>query len=346
MAHRRQPGLPPIRGRDAIDLDAIRVHGHSQHGHVVLPANDRPQASKRRVKDGERGCVAETPDQTLGRGRHDLAMFAQIAVWRDEYGRAVDSASLPLDDANHHVDPELGSEDDELVQCWSRNVDGALPVPAEVITAFRSTVADDGAERDASGIAGDESLRKQNQARSTSCCVGGQLLHLGKRGGAIEDDRCSLHYRDSVALGGGHDSLPVAAGWPLLDWSSLTSRRVTGVAIPAFAARLSKAPPNASSSRGRPAAWSRCIEDSIDSGTESSRWTTASRSISTPSAPATATTSPISAMASSRRLVRIAPTLARSCVVSSAIGASNANLSNNMANSSSRIRTSRPEALR
>src|SRR6266571_1695434 len=212
MAHRRQPGLPPIRGRDAIDLDAIRVHGHSQHGHVVLPANDRPQASKWRVEDGERGRVAETPYKTLGRGRHDLAVFAQIAVWRDEYGCAVESASLPLDDANHHVNPKLGSEDDKLVQSWSRNVNGALPVPAEVIAAFRSTVADHGAEGDASGIAGDESLGKQHQARSPSGCVGGQFLNLGKRGGAIEDDRCSLDHRDSLALDGAHYYLTSPGG--------------------------------------------------------------------------------------------------------------------------------------
>jgi hypothetical protein len=73
-------------------------------------------------------------------------VFPQVAIWRDEYGGAVESASLALDDANHQVDPELGREGGELVYHQPRNLDRALPVPAEVIAAFPSAVADHRAE--------------------------------------------------------------------------------------------------------------------------------------------------------------------------------------------------------
>src|SRR6266851_7671888 len=344
MAHRGQPGVSSVRGRDAVDLDALRVHGHSQQGHVVFPADHRTQPSERSVEDRQRGCVAEAPHEPLGRGRHDLAMLAHVTVWRDEYGRAVESASLALYYADDDIDPELGGEDGKLVYCGPWNVDRALPIPAEVVTTFGGPVADHSAERDATGIAGDERFRKQHEASSPGSRIGGQFPDPGKRGGAIEHHRCSLNHRDTFDVV--HDSLPVDNAVALLDWSSSTSRRVTGTATPVFSARLSNAPPSASSSSRRPAAWSRCIDDSIDSGAESSKRSTAPGSMATPSALATAATSPISAIASVRRLVRIAPTLARSCVVSSAIGASTANLSHNMASSFSRTRTSRPAVLR
>jgi len=98
-------------------------------------------------------------------------VFAQVALWRDENGCAVKSASLALDDADHHVDPELGSEAGKLVDCRSRDVDGALPVPPEMIAAFRSAVADHRPERDASRVARDESFGKQHEASS----AGGRL---------------------------------------------------------------------------------------------------------------------------------------------------------------------------
>src|SRR5205807_8801408 len=118
----------------------------------------------------------------------------------------------------------------------------------EVITAVRGTFANHRAERDASGIAGDEGFGKQDQARSAGGCVSGPRPICGKGRGAIKDHGCSLDHRDSLAGGGGHDSLPAGAGCPLLELSAPTSLCVPRAAIPAVAARLSKGPPNASGS--------------------------------------------------------------------------------------------------
>ena len=80
-----------------------------------------------------------------------------------------------------------------------------------------------------------------------------------------------LESANAKARGSARELLTNILSSPLREPRSSTNRFATGTAIPAFWARLSRAPPRASSSIGRPAAWSRCIEVSIDSGTESMR---------------------------------------------------------------------------
>ena len=98
----------------------------------------------------------------------------------------------------------------------------------------------------------------------------------------------------------------------------------------------------ASSSIGRPAAASFCIEERMPSGTFPSMATTAASSSSTPSAVAAATISEATATASSQCPALASPKGAAAQVVTSAIGASTASLDHRVAASSSRTVTSRP----
>src|SRR5450759_3683783 len=65
MLHGRNPSIPPIRSRGAVDLDALRIHRHAQQGHIILPTNHGAQSSKRGIKYRERRSVAKAPDETF-----------------------------------------------------------------------------------------------------------------------------------------------------------------------------------------------------------------------------------------------------------------------------------------
>ena len=98
----------------------------------------------------------------------------------------------------------------------------------------------------------------------------------------------------------------------------------------------------ASSSIGRPAAASFCIEDRMGSGTRSRMPTVAVSSRSTPSARAAAAISWTTATSSSQCPALASPTGAAVQVVTRAIGASTASLDQRAPASSSRTVTSRP----
>jgi hypothetical protein len=98
----------------------------------------------------------------------------------------------------------------------------------------------------------------------------------------------------------------------------------------------------ASSSIGRPAAASFCMEERMASGTRSSRAMGAASSSSTASARAAATSSRATATASSQCPARTSPKGAAVQVVVRAIGASTTSLDQRTPASSSRTVTSRP----
>ena len=112
--------------------------------------------------------------------------------------------------------------------------------------------------------------------------------------------------------GSAKPSQPCYAGLLVRFFKSSTIRSVTGTSMPAFAALRSSAPPSASISICRPAAWSRCIDVSIVSGALSMNARLAMASIATPSAAATDANSRTSASRSSRRRALTSPMLARS----------------------------------
>src|SRR6185503_6071073 len=79
VPHRGDPGVARICRRRAVQLYPLRVHRRAHQRQVVLPADHRAEPSERRVEHRQGGAVAESPDETLRRGRHHLAMFADGA---------------------------------------------------------------------------------------------------------------------------------------------------------------------------------------------------------------------------------------------------------------------------
>src|SRR2546423_6654735 len=124
--------------------------------------------------------------------------------------------------------------------------------------------------------------------------------------------------------------------------SSSTSRAVTGVAMPYRRAARRTAPPIASSSMGRRASASRCMDDFISGGIRSNMPRMVAASTGSPAAVATAATSPTTASRSARRSSRTTPTGSPACVVTNAKGARKASLSQSRPASSARTVTSRP----
>jgi len=92
-------------------------------------------------------------------------MFAQVAVWREENGRAVESASIPFDDADHDVDPKLRCEGRKIVNHRARQTDRAFPVPSKLVTALSRAIANNSPKSDPSRITGNEGFAEQHQSR-------------------------------------------------------------------------------------------------------------------------------------------------------------------------------------
>ena len=71
------------------------------------PSRSRRRSGRCRCRcTGQRRAVAESPDEPLAGGRHQLAVLAEVtAVRAEEEHGAVERAALALDDADHEMQP-------------------------------------------------------------------------------------------------------------------------------------------------------------------------------------------------------------------------------------------------
>src|SRR5450631_855095 len=147
VSHRRQPGLASVRRGGAVDLNTLCIHRHAQERHVVLPADVGANPADRCVEDGHCRAVAEAPDQTFRRCRHQLSVFAQVATGREEQDGAIEGAAVALDDRDHHVVGVLSSDPGEPVHGWAAHVHRRFKVALEMLPTLGGAVTDYGPER-------------------------------------------------------------------------------------------------------------------------------------------------------------------------------------------------------
>jgi hypothetical protein len=74
MSQGGEPRVGVVPGGGEPDVKAARVHGGTRKRHVVLPAEQFTNDTKRRVYHVHCGAVAGTPDCPLTAGRHQLAV--------------------------------------------------------------------------------------------------------------------------------------------------------------------------------------------------------------------------------------------------------------------------------
>src|SRR5581483_5584448 len=156
-------------------------------------------ATERRVEHRQRRAVAEAPDQSLGRGRHQLAMLAEIfPVGREEHRRAIQRAAIALDHAGDEIDLALARGLADRIERLAGDVDRIVPVALEVVASFLGARADDEAKIHPARIAADERFGEQDELRATARSVGGEVGELGDRAVALVLDRGCLHDGNDV----------------------------------------------------------------------------------------------------------------------------------------------------
>ena len=216
VAHRGDPRIPRVRRRRAVELDALRVHRRAHQRHVVLPADDRADLAERRVEHRHRRAVAEAPDQPLRRGRHDLAVLAEIAaVGREEQHRAVERAAVAFDDADHEIDA-----------VGSRGLGPGRPPPGRARRRCSPNSVENPRalrrcanrpRRRSRGRAGRRKRRPRGRAPAAPRRgrLAGERVDFLQRPLAIEDDRRGLHDGDFEPLreGVGSRRLHPHSGW-------------------------------------------------------------------------------------------------------------------------------------
>src|SRR6185437_5417478 len=157
VLHGWQPSVAIVRGRRTIDGDALRKHVHAQHRHVVFPADDGSDAAKRRLKYRHGRSIPETPDQTLARSRHQLAVLTDQALRSiEEQHRAIESAAVALNAADDCKHAGVSRRRSDCLDGIAVESDGRLVVSAERLAPLWLAQSDGSSERSAFWIAADE----------------------------------------------------------------------------------------------------------------------------------------------------------------------------------------------
>ena len=193
MAHRGQPAVAVVGSRCAVEGDALAVHVHAQHRHVVFPADHRADTAVGGVHRLHGGAVAEAPDQALARGGHEFAVLADQALVAAEIERrAVQRAAIALDAAHHHDRAGVGDRFVDDFDFLAVEADGLAVIGGVGVAAGGLAQADGAAEAVALGVATQKGF--------------GEHLDLGTVAGGLADERGGLE-RALDAVGGDGCSL-------------------------------------------------------------------------------------------------------------------------------------------
>src|SRR5262249_25362713 len=142
-----------------------------------------------------RRSIAAAPDQSLGCGRHKLAMLSQVASVRGEKDDgAIESAAGTLDHSHDEVQRIVPRYSSEVVHFRAGNLDRAVPVVPKLLAPARRTGTNAGAKSQATRIAGDEGFGKQRQCGAAAAGVRGKVCglpesasHVEGHGGRLDD---------------------------------------------------------------------------------------------------------------------------------------------------------------
>ena len=192
-----------------VDLFAEPDHGRPHQGHQVLAANQATEASDVGVEYAEIGCVALTPKQPLGKGRHGFPVAThQPSVAVEKQQRVVDGGDLRarvhLVASHHDIGAGLarGSTQPFGVFAWSD--DGRIAEPdASSGPLLQRAVPTFGPI----GIAGEPHFRKHDQVGAAFGGFRDQLLGPGQRSLAVHEGGRLLHDGDAYDLASAQNRL-------------------------------------------------------------------------------------------------------------------------------------------
>ena len=200
VADRRLPALAGVSRRRQVELDPPVVERGPRQGHVVLPADEPADAAQLGRRRTQPFTISFAPDQALAGGWLQLAVVVeQFAVRTPEKKRAVEGAGgdlIPLDEADGKIDLQVSGRLRQQIGFRPWHADRVLGVAAEEGTAGGAAAADDGAEAQASRIAGDECFREEDQPRPMIGGLPRQRDGLVQRRVAIEKHRGVLDNGD------------------------------------------------------------------------------------------------------------------------------------------------------
>src|SRR3954466_6664122 len=78
------PAVATVGGGSEVDFNALLIQRHSCKRHVVLPANQSPDFTDRRIKHIEIASLSLSPNDALSGRRFDLAVTMQKISFRTE----------------------------------------------------------------------------------------------------------------------------------------------------------------------------------------------------------------------------------------------------------------------
>jgi hypothetical protein len=107
MLHGRQPRVTVICRRRTVDLDPLGVHVHPQQRHVILPTDDRTDATDRRVNSGLR---SKTAGKSCTRAARTMLMIPSFLVISDSRAHST-SGWAQLFFGDYSISLEKGSID-------------------------------------------------------------------------------------------------------------------------------------------------------------------------------------------------------------------------------------------
>lgn len=204
VLHGRKPGVPVVRCWGAIDVDALGVHVHTQHRHVVLPADDGADASQGRLEDRHGRAIREAPNEPLACGRHQLPVLAdQAAGAVEEQGRAIKCPAVTLDAANHYEDVGLRRGFGDDADFFPVQIDRGVIVLMKGFASFGLAHANRAAEGSPLRIAAKKGFREHDEASTFSCRTPDDFGGLVRSGNGIVRDGSDLCDRCFPRLGHG-----------------------------------------------------------------------------------------------------------------------------------------------
>ncbi len=212
MAQGGLPGVASVSGRGQIDFHAFAIHGHPGQGHVVLPADEPSHSAQLRLEHDQGAAVSFTPDQPLGSGGFELAVFAQESPIRAEVEQgAVEGAptelGVPFDDADGQIGSSPTGSPCQGLCNRTGHIDGIGPVALPQTPSRGAPSADHGAKAKPPWVGRDKGFREEDQFCALCCGFFGQATGLLNSGLTVEEDWGSLKDRDSnPGQGVGHFS--------------------------------------------------------------------------------------------------------------------------------------------
>ncbi len=137
VPHSRLPCVAVVGRRSTIKLDPPRVKVHPQKRHVVLPADCSPEPADRSFDHFHCRAVSEAPDESLGCGRHELAVLTQERpVGTKKEHRAVERSAVAFDNSDDEVDMSPSRDRTKRFGRRAGHIDRAFPVAAKQLAAF------------------------------------------------------------------------------------------------------------------------------------------------------------------------------------------------------------------